>query len=130
MIQLFFLLEYNLAPLQNLLRASGNSCFLPYEKEIGLSMNDHDPLIISKVVEHKNSLGIDRIIITRDTKFISHIGTTPVKLIILTDKTGKFEFVSMRLKQLTEEIISKGRNMMQRSEGHDSTYVECSKFYK
>lgn len=130
MVQLFFLLEYNLAILQGLLRSGGHSCFLSYDQEIGLEMTAEDPEIIARIFEQKESLGIDRIIVTRDARFSSHIGTTPVKEIILLDRVDKFIFDSMKLGVLVKEIIAKGKIMTARGKGRDIEYIECSKFYK
>ncbi|HLF55143.1 MAG TPA: hypothetical protein VI612_05495 [Candidatus Nanoarchaeia archaeon] len=128
MAQLFFLLEHNLAPLQPILRTMGHSTFLPYEPEIGLPMQTDDPIIIARIVEQKMNLGIDRIIITKDKKFLTHIGTAPIKLIVLIDKTTNYEIYDMNLKQLCGVLVDKALKMVGK-EGQVIDYIECSKFY-
>lgn len=53
MKQLFFVLEYNLAPLQLILRQFGHSAFLTYDKEFGVPMNAGDMVIIAKAFQQK-----------------------------------------------------------------------------
>jgi len=74
-MQLFFLVEGNLEPIRPVLRKLGCSAFLPYEDEIGLRSNSDDAEIVAKVAQQKEDLGIDRIIITRDTGLHKQIGT-------------------------------------------------------
>ncbi len=129
--QLFFLLEYNLQPLQMILRGIRCSCFVPTDKEIGLMADSEDPDIISRVAQQKRDLGIDRIIITRDKKFTTHLKNNKVKVIILNDKTERYLFYSMRLKSLAEEIVATTLNMLWKSQDEQAIVcIECSNFYK
>lgn len=129
MAQLFFCLEYNLSPLQPILRATGSSVFLPYEPEIGLSQKADDAVIIAKIAEQKRDLGIDRIIITRDKKFITHLGRMDVKLIVLLDKTGRYDLYQMNLKDLGAAIIAVAVTMAGKTQNPGVAYVECSRLY-
>lgn len=126
---LFFLLENNLEPLQKWLRSGGHSVFLPNEPEIGLSINSSDPEIVQRIAEQKTDLGVDRIIITRDSDFINFSVGTDVKVILLTDKSGKWDLYLMHLKRLAETIFAKGFELVQSTPGQAVGYVECSKFY-
>jgi len=126
---LSFLAECNLTLLQSILRGFRHSCFLPTDNEIGLDQAAADAHIISKVEQQKQDLGVDRIIITPDNSFITSLGSSPVKIIILTDLSRRWNFKAMSLKLLVGEIIAKGDEMVKRSDGHDSTYIECSRFY-
>lgn len=128
---LFFLLEYNLQPLQMLLRGFRCSCFLPTEQEIGLSNDAGDSEIIALVAQQKRDLGIDRIIITRDKGFVTYLGNNKVKVIVLSDKTQRHLFYSMRMKSLAEEIVATAQDMLQKSQGEQAiAFIECAKFYK
>ncbi|MBW3002446.1 hypothetical protein KY338_04790 [Candidatus Woesearchaeota archaeon] len=118
--QVFFLLEYNLQPLQMLLRGFRCSCFLPTDQEIGLSNDAEDPDIIARVSQQKIDLGIDRIIITRDKSFTTHLGNNKIKVIILNDKTKKHLFYNMRMKSLAKEIVATAQNMLQKSQGEQA----------
>ncbi len=128
MSQLFFLVEYNLDPLQNPLRAQGASAFLTFEDEIGLPQNASDLEVIQVVVQHKINLGIERIILTRDKAFHAQLGSWPVKVILLTDKTGKYLFPNMKLRDLAMAIILKADNLM-RQKGQAVDFIDASKFY-
>lgn len=129
MTQLFFLLENNLAPLQSILRAEGCSVLLPYEPGINLPPNAPDEAIIAKVITQKEDLGIGRIIITRDKRFITHIGISPVKFIVLSDKKNVFVMRQMNLKQLALVIIGKAMSLLNQT-APVIEYVECAKFYR
>lgn len=129
MRQLSFLLEYNLLPLRKILRSYGHSVFVPYDKEIGLFMGSDDPEIVIKVAEQKEDLGIDRIIITKDTRLIKYLKTAPVKLIVLIDEMHTINLAFIKRKQLCEEIIKAAESMVAKTEGQMIAYVECSRFY-
>ncbi len=128
---LFFVLEHNLKPLQMILRGFRHSAFLTYDKEIGLFSHSEDMDIINQIAQQKKDLGIDRIILTRDTRtFVNFIGNNEVKVIILQDKTKIWKLYDMRLKQLAQEIIMRATKMTKRTSGQDISYIECSHFYK
>lgn len=129
MHQLSFLLEYNLLPLRKILRSYGHSVFIPYDEEIGLSMASDDLEIIVKIAEQKENLGIDRIIITRDTRLIKYLKTSPVKLIMLTDEAYTLNLVAIKNKQLCEAIIKTAESMVAKTDGQMIAYIECSRFY-
>ena len=126
---MYFLLEYNLKPLQQVLRSSGHSVFLSYDGEIGLPADAEDSAIVERVIEQKEALGIDRIIITKDKKFITHLGSAPIKLIVLTDKMMRYNIYSMNLMKLGDCVVRKALELINEPEGQKIAYVECSKFY-
>lgn len=128
-MQLSFVLEYNLTSIQNLLRSNNCSAFITYDKEIGISMNSQDPEIIAKLAEQKTNLGVDRILITRDAKFITHIKSAPIKVIVLIDKKYNLNLSIIKQKELCKEIIKTGLEMVSKTKGAMVAFIECSKFY-
>lgn len=129
--QIFFVIEDNLKPLQMILRGLRHSAFITYDEEIGLPPQSKDVEIIECVAQQKKDLGIDRIIITRDSKnFISEIGKNNIKVIVLIDKTNSWGLYNMRLKQLSQEIILIATKMIEITSGQSIQYIDCSKFYK
>lgn len=129
--QLFFLVEYNLAPLQKILRYFGCSAFMQYDEEIGLKQNSKDAEIISRVVRHKKELGIDRIILTRDTTdFAICMQSFDVKIIVLQDTTKRWDINNMRQTELVRKIIVEANNLLATKGGPAIRYIQCSKMYK
>ncbi len=130
MKQLFFAIEFNLEPLQMPLRGLRCSAFLITEPEIDLPQKTKDSVIVKHIAKQNHDLGIDRIIITRDKRFQTYLGSYNVKLIILNDKTKIWNLYKMRLNEIAEEIFVKATQMIKITPGQYVEYVECSKHYK
>ena len=128
--QLFFLVEYNLMPIQKVIRALGHSAFLTYDSEIGLKADSKDIDIIRHVVNQKRDLGIDRIILTRDSAFAADIGHYSVKIIIMDDNTDRWKISLMQKRELVKTIIAEAMRLIQATTGQAIGYVQCSRFYK
>ena len=129
-MQLFFAVEHNLTILQYVLRADGSSAFITTDPEIGLPQNAPDPHILAVLTQQKNDLGVDRILITRDTDFAAYTNQYPVKVIILINSSGKFELLKLNLGKLAQEIISRAERLMKQTQGAVIDYIDCNQFYK
>ncbi|HZX12208.1 MAG TPA: hypothetical protein VFE88_02010 [Candidatus Nanoarchaeia archaeon] len=123
---LYFFLEHNLTPLQNILRTVGHSAFLPQDVEIGLSIDTEDEEIVKRIEEQKKDLGVSRIIITEDKKFIKSIGSAEVRVLVLIDQKNNFALSRIDLKKLAEAIIIKAE-WMNKIKGQNIQYIDCSK---
>ena len=54
----------------------------------------------------------------------------PVKLLVLIDKTGRYDAYAMNLKNLCDELVGKALEMINKTKGQAVAYVECSNSIK